>query len=152
MLTTFPQCKFKLEFPEILSQNYICYQWLSVSGISEILHCGILINMPYCMHTQHILEPLTQKRLSVQRGPIISVTWLAQTVWRKRCRKIMTVTIGVGLQSKLAYLVLAESVDTVPVFSTCSTSYIFKLRQILWLSAQKYPVNHDVMNLCYISS
>ena len=36
-----------LEFPEILSQNHICYHWLSVSGIPKIMHCGILINMPY---------------------------------------------------------------------------------------------------------
>ena len=47
MLTTFPQCIFSLEFPEILSQNHICYHELSVSGISEIMHCEILINMPY---------------------------------------------------------------------------------------------------------
>ena len=25
MLTTFPQCNFSLEFPEIFSQNHICY-------------------------------------------------------------------------------------------------------------------------------
>ena len=48
----FPQCKFSLEFPEILSQNLICYHWLSVSvqtpwcGNNKIMHCGILINMP----------------------------------------------------------------------------------------------------------
>ena len=30
MLTAFPQCNFSLEFPEILSQNDICYHWLSV--------------------------------------------------------------------------------------------------------------------------
>ena len=41
-LTTFPQCSFSLEFPEILSQNH----WLIVSGISEIMHCGILVDMP----------------------------------------------------------------------------------------------------------
>ena len=26
MLTTFPQCSFSLEFPEILGQNHICHQ------------------------------------------------------------------------------------------------------------------------------
>ena len=36
-----------LEFPEILSQTLICYHWLSVSGNSKRMHCGILINMPY---------------------------------------------------------------------------------------------------------
>ena len=47
MLTTFPQRNFSLELPEILSKNHICYHWLSVSGISKIMYCGILINMPY---------------------------------------------------------------------------------------------------------
>ena len=46
MLTTFPQCNCLLEFPEILSQNHICYHCLSVSGISKIVNCGILIGMP----------------------------------------------------------------------------------------------------------
>ena len=39
--------QFSLEFPEILSQNCICYNRLNVSGISRIMHCGILIIMPY---------------------------------------------------------------------------------------------------------
>ena len=47
MLTTFSQCDFGLEFPEIPSQNLICYHWPSVSGNSKLLHCGILINMPF---------------------------------------------------------------------------------------------------------
>ena len=47
MLTTFPQCNFSLEFPEILSQNLICYHRLSVSGNSEMMHCGKLMSMPY---------------------------------------------------------------------------------------------------------
>ena len=29
--------------------SVICHLWLSVSGNSKILHCGILINMPFCM-------------------------------------------------------------------------------------------------------
>ena len=47
MLTTCPQCNFSPEIPEILRQSHICYHWLSVSGISKIMHCGILIDMPY---------------------------------------------------------------------------------------------------------
>ena len=43
VLTTFPQCNISLEFPEMLCQNY----YMSVSGISKILHCGILIDMPH---------------------------------------------------------------------------------------------------------
>ena len=50
MLTTIPQCNFSLEFLEILSQNYICYHSLSVSGISKIMHCGTLLNIPYFIH------------------------------------------------------------------------------------------------------
>ena len=46
MLTTFPHCNLSLEFPELLSQNLICYHWPSVFGNSKIMHCGILINMP----------------------------------------------------------------------------------------------------------
>ena len=49
MLTTFPHCKFWLELPEILSQNHICYHCLSVSGLSNMMHCGILIKLPYRM-------------------------------------------------------------------------------------------------------
>ena len=44
----FPRMQFLLEFSEILSHNHICYHWMSVYGISKIMHCGILINMPYC--------------------------------------------------------------------------------------------------------
>ena len=52
LIWAFPQCKFSLEFPEISSQDLmLCYHWLSVSGNSEILHCGILIDMPYCNST-----------------------------------------------------------------------------------------------------
>ena len=47
MLTTCPQCNFSPEIPEILRQSHICYHWHSVSGISKIMHCGILIDMPY---------------------------------------------------------------------------------------------------------
>ena len=50
MLTTFPQFDSSLEIPELLSQNLICYHWLSVSGNSKIMHCGILINMPYSLN------------------------------------------------------------------------------------------------------
>ena len=39
--------QFFTGFPEILSQNLIRYHWLRVSGISKIMHCGLLINMPY---------------------------------------------------------------------------------------------------------
>ena len=42
MFTTLPKCNFSLEF-----QNHTCYHWLSVPGISNIMHCGLLINMPY---------------------------------------------------------------------------------------------------------
>ena len=51
MLTTFPQFNFSLEFPETLSQNYIRYHLLrlGVSGISKIMHSGILINMHCCI-------------------------------------------------------------------------------------------------------
>ena len=36
-----------LEFQEILSQNLKDFHWLGVSGMLKIMHCGILINMPY---------------------------------------------------------------------------------------------------------
>ena len=49
-----PTMQFSLEFPEILSQNLICYHWLSVSEISKIKHCGILIYIPYyCKYWWH---------------------------------------------------------------------------------------------------
>ena len=41
-----PPVQFSLEFRETFSQNHICYHLLCVSGISKIMHCGILINMP----------------------------------------------------------------------------------------------------------
>ena len=44
-----PTVHFSLEFPEILDQNLIgkAIDWLSLSGISITVHCGILINIPY---------------------------------------------------------------------------------------------------------
>ena len=32
-----PQWNFSQEFPEIFSQNHICYHWLSLSGISKMM-------------------------------------------------------------------------------------------------------------------
>ena len=32
--------QFSLEFPEVFSQNDTCYHWVSVFGISKIMHCG----------------------------------------------------------------------------------------------------------------
>ena len=40
--------QFSLEFPEVLAQNLVCYNGLGVSGNSKIMHCGILIYMPFC--------------------------------------------------------------------------------------------------------
>ena len=47
MLMNIPRCKFSLEFSEVLHTNLICYHWWSVSGNSEIMHCGIFMNIPY---------------------------------------------------------------------------------------------------------
>ena len=55
MLTTFPQCIFSLEFPEILSENHIyaIIDW-SCLKISKIMNHEILINMLYRMfHKYH---------------------------------------------------------------------------------------------------
>ena len=52
MLTTYSQCKFSIEFLEKLGQNCICNYRLSVSGNSKIMHCGILINTPYCFYKE----------------------------------------------------------------------------------------------------
>ena len=40
-----PSMQFIRKFPEILGQNLVHYRWLSVSGNSEIMHCGILIRL-----------------------------------------------------------------------------------------------------------
>ena len=49
---TIPQCNCSLEFPAILSQNHInaIINWVCLSWISKIMHCGILINMPYWVY------------------------------------------------------------------------------------------------------
>ena len=61
MLTTFSQCNFSLEFPGILSRNHICYLCLRVSGISKIMHCGILINLPYLLQCfDSIIQTMNQ--------------------------------------------------------------------------------------------
>ena len=52
------QCNLSLEVPEILSQNHIYFHWLSVSGNSNILHCGILIYIPYSLNWQHVNESI----------------------------------------------------------------------------------------------
>ena len=48
--TTFPLCNLLQTFPVVLSQNTICYHWLSMPGNSKIMHCGILLNMLYCFN------------------------------------------------------------------------------------------------------
>ena len=75
MLTTFPQCSFSLEFPEILSQNptCLCYNRQSVSGISKIMHCGILINMPYWQNQsikifRHVIDKKTEAYCQTQKS------------------------------------------------------------------------------------
>ena len=76
MLTTFPQCNFSpLVFPEILSQNLICYHWLSVSGNSKILHCGIVINMPDCNFLRWQEKHHTYTRNAAVISLITSYKW-----------------------------------------------------------------------------
>ena len=79
MLTTFPRCNFSLEVPEILSQNLICYHWLSVSGNSKIMHCGILINMPYCWipYTYITLRECAVKKSSASLYNAFQSRWKA---------------------------------------------------------------------------
>ena len=83
MLTTFPQWNFSLEFPEIPNQNLICYHWPSVSGNSEIMHCGIL----------YLAE--------IEQAPPISysTTQLANLIdmW------LLFVTVSTGAVLKLSY-------------------------------------------------
>ena len=70
--TTFPQGNFSSEFPEALSQNHICYHWLSVSGNSEIMHCGILIYMSY-QHFSMQAAHMSSESHTLWRCVIISV-------------------------------------------------------------------------------
>ena len=53
-----PTMQFSLEFPEILSQNFLCSHWLSLSGNSEIMYCGILINVPFTRKSRHAVNNL----------------------------------------------------------------------------------------------
>ena len=50
-LSTFPQCNFGLEFPELPSQNNIHVQVYchgpSINGNSKMMHCGIPFNAHY---------------------------------------------------------------------------------------------------------
>ena len=36
-----------MQFFTGISRNLLCYHWLSFSGNSKSMHCGILMNMPY---------------------------------------------------------------------------------------------------------
>ena len=45
MLTIFPRCNFSLEFPEILSQNRICYHWVC-PGFPKPCIVGYLLTSP----------------------------------------------------------------------------------------------------------
>ena len=42
-----PTVQFRPDFPELLSQNLMCYRWLDVPGNSEMLHCRLFYIMPY---------------------------------------------------------------------------------------------------------
>ena len=68
MLTAFPQCNFSLEFQEILSQNLKCYHRLSVSGNSEIMNCGILINLPYSPYDSVLISYIGYNNTGKQEG------------------------------------------------------------------------------------
>ena len=86
-LTTFPQCNFSLEFRDLLSQNYICYQWLSVFGIYKIIHRGILDNMPYLKMstlTCTCIERNIQKSLTV-RNRMVRL-WTFRKTQKISCR------------------------------------------------------------------
>ena len=54
VLTLFPQCSFSLGFPEILNQNLVRCHQLSLSGNSEVVRCGILINITYSNEIRQI--------------------------------------------------------------------------------------------------
>ena len=92
VLNNIPIMQFRSGIPRNTQSKHICYHWLSVSGVSKIMHCGILINMPYwtrlvaltgyCM-SRYIICLLYQSidslwpflRLSVQtlvRGKVLS--------------------------------------------------------------------------------
>ena len=70
-MTAFPLGHLKLEFPEILSKNIICYHLLSVSGNSEIMHCGmILINMPYQVPNSTVLNSKHSNPVELPSPPL----------------------------------------------------------------------------------
>ena len=66
MLATFLQCKFSLEFSEILRHNLIYYHRLGVSGNFKIMHCGILIHTPCRIHFIAVIVPDLFSELSDQ--------------------------------------------------------------------------------------
>ena len=72
VLTSFPQCNLSLEFREILKSKSICFHWLSAPGNSEIMHCGILIYMPY-QHFSMQAAHMSSESHTLWRRVIISV-------------------------------------------------------------------------------
>ena len=103
-----PTMQFSLEFPEILSQNHICYHWLSVCGISKIMHCGILINMPWLKKLWkenlgiRTVENLTQLSdiTDLMALQVIGITGFDKT--ERRILKSLTEMIGASFTSYLA--------------------------------------------------
>ena len=47
MFTTFPQCILNWSFQKYSVKILLCYHLLNVSGNPEIMHCWILIDIPY---------------------------------------------------------------------------------------------------------
>ena len=78
--------QFWLEFPENPCQNVIiCYHWRSAPWNSEIMHRGILFNMPYIVNENHVQSnAFNQKYLWVNR---ILELWVVTSKYSIKTRK-----------------------------------------------------------------
>ena len=150
MLTTFPQCNCSLEFPEILSQNHIRYHWLSVSGISKIMHCGILISIPYWIVWIFVFFQNASWDWNHKKVPVHGATtpWIKQghrkrqyTKWiDKKCSIIFDQRINENLIYTLSDISNHRCHSLTDTSNECSRSFLQSIvRQIhqIWQSSLK---------------
>ena len=136
MLTTFPQCNFSLEFSEILSQNHIRYHWLSVSGNSKIMHCGILINMPHSESDHLHFWALIRLTYHCYTWMLIIVTGRGENQ-RVECWSCI---------SKVS--VVATSKMLIHVIRVINLSYLLLLISWRWFIVPVFQSNHFYCSAC----
>ena len=78
------------------SKLYLCYHWLSVSGISKIMYCGILINMPFYNRLPRCATQLVSLQLHIQSLQLVQL-YCSNTTEKLQCLQIVPLPLYLSL-------------------------------------------------------